>query len=544
VTASDASGIFSIELFVDTFLVKTCFTSSCNFIDGPYVAGTNISYNAIVTDNSPNRNSVQSAIKSFVVAGGGGGGGGSDTIPPVVTMTSPTEGTTISGTSALTADASDNVTVERVQFRLDSEHRCSADTSAPYVCNLDTTLESDGPVTFTAVATDTSGNQTISDPVTVTIDNSGGPPPPPPPPPSGAIRVPEDYATIQGGVNAAGDGDLVLVGPGTYSGGINISGKSITLASHYHTTLDPSFIDQTTIDGGSPAISVAATATGTVIKGLRFTRGSKSIQFFSHGSSIENHFDNTGSDAISFERVGGIAIGNVCFSPSDECIDVDHPESDVLIENNVMDFSGDDGIEIRNGNYSGALVTITIRDNIITGSGEDGIQIIDYSANSDRMFIIERNLIRNSTDVGLGLMDNGETREDFRAASVPERIHVFSNTFDSNTYGITGGDNLVALNNLFVNSATLGMKGVDGGSIAAYNLFWNNGVDDEQSNLDLGTTVFADPLLDIDSRLLLGSPAIDAGTAFFEWQGQFVLDLPDSAYVGIAPDLGAFENGE
>ncbi len=104
----------------------------------------------------------------------GGGGGGSDTIPPTVTMTSPTEGATISGTSALTADAFDNVAVESVQFRLDSENRCSADTSAPYTCSLNSTLESDGAVTFTAVATDTSGNQTISGPVTVTIDNSGG----------------------------------------------------------------------------------------------------------------------------------------------------------------------------------------------------------------------------------------------------------------------------------------------------------------------------------------------------------------------------------
>ncbi len=179
----------------------------------------------------------------------------------------------------------------------------------------------------------------------------------------------------------------------------------------------------------------------------------------------------------------------------------------------------------------------------ITGSGEDGIQIIDYSGQSNREFIIERNLISNSTDVGLGLMDNGETNEDFRAASMPERIYVYNNTFDSNTYGITGGDNLIALNNLFINSFALGIKDVDGGSIAAYNLFWNNGFDEQGSNLDPGTTVFADPLLDANSRLSPGSPAIDAGTAFFEWQGQIVLDLPDSAYFGSAPDLGAFENG-
>ena len=106
---------------------------------------------------------------------------------------------------------------------------------------------------------------------------------------------------------------------------------------------------------------------------------------------------------------------------------------------------------------------------------------------------------------------------------------------------LTGGDNLIALNNLFVNSANLGMKEVDGASIAAYNLFWNNGTHDQGSNLDLATTLFADPLFDADVRLLPGSPAIDAGIAFFEWQGETVLDLPSSAFFGKAPDLGAYE---
>jgi hypothetical protein len=83
---------------------------------------------------------------------------------------------------------------------------------------------------------------------------------------------------------------------------------------------------------------------------------------------------------------------------------------------------------------------------------------------------------------------------------------------------------------------------MDGDSIAAYNLFWNNGTDHQSSNVDLGTTLFTDPLLDAKHHLLPGSPAIDAGTAHFEWQGETVLDLPSSAYKGAAPDLGWFES--
>jgi hypothetical protein len=59
----------------------------------------------------------------------------------------------------------------------------------------------------------------------------------------------------------------------------------------------------------------------------------------------------------------------------------------------------------------------------------------------------------------------------------------------------------------------------------------------------LATTLFANPLLDAGFHLLFGSPAIDAGTAYFEWGGGIVLDLPSTAYNGAAPDLGWFESG-
>jgi parallel beta-helix repeat protein len=45
------------------------------------------------------------------------------------------------------------------------------------------------------------------------------------------IRVPADQPTIQGGMNAAESGDIVLVAPGTYFENINFSGKAITVKS-------------------------------------------------------------------------------------------------------------------------------------------------------------------------------------------------------------------------------------------------------------------------------------------------------------------------
>ncbi len=43
------------------------------------------------------------------------------------------------------------------------------------------------------------------------------------------IHVPADQPTIQAGIEAAGDGDVVLVAPGTYIENVCFFGKAITL---------------------------------------------------------------------------------------------------------------------------------------------------------------------------------------------------------------------------------------------------------------------------------------------------------------------------
>jgi len=43
------------------------------------------------------------------------------------------------------------------------------------------------------------------------------------------INIPADYATIQLGINAASNGDIVLAQPGTYVENINYNGKTLLL---------------------------------------------------------------------------------------------------------------------------------------------------------------------------------------------------------------------------------------------------------------------------------------------------------------------------
>lgn len=66
------------------------------------------------------------------------------------------------------------------------------------------------------------------------------------------IHVPDDQPTIQAGINAASDGDTVLVEEGTYVENINFIGKAITVTSWFIIDSDPDHIEYTVIDGSQP----------------------------------------------------------------------------------------------------------------------------------------------------------------------------------------------------------------------------------------------------------------------------------------------------
>ncbi len=63
------------------------------------------------------------------------------------------------------------------------------------------------------------------------------------------INIPDDFPTIQQGIDNAGEGDTVLVAPGIYTENLFFNGINIVLASQYLTTGQESYIVQTIIDG-------------------------------------------------------------------------------------------------------------------------------------------------------------------------------------------------------------------------------------------------------------------------------------------------------
>jgi hypothetical protein len=95
-----------------------------------------------------------------------------DNTAPAISVTAPASGATVSASIAVTAAATDNVSVAGVQFFLDGAPLGGEDTSVPHEIIWDTTVAADGAHSLTAVARDGAGNTAAAAAVTVTVSNA------------------------------------------------------------------------------------------------------------------------------------------------------------------------------------------------------------------------------------------------------------------------------------------------------------------------------------------------------------------------------------
>jgi beta-lactamase superfamily II metal-dependent hydrolase len=100
-----------------------------------------------------------------------------DTTPPSTSITAPANGATVSATTSVTASASDNVSVTKVEFYLDGALQ-STDTASPYSWSWNTTTATNASHVLTSKAYDAAGNSATSTAVTVTVNNAGDTTPP------------------------------------------------------------------------------------------------------------------------------------------------------------------------------------------------------------------------------------------------------------------------------------------------------------------------------------------------------------------------------
>jgi regulator of RNase E activity RraA len=104
------------------------------------------------------------------------------------------------------------------------------------------------------------------------------------------LHVPGGYGTIQAAINAAVDGDTIIVMPGTYYENIDMKGKAITLGSTDPN--DSGVVGSTIIDGnqaGSVIVCNSGESANTVIEGFTITNGSGTLKNgYYYGGGVYN----------------------------------------------------------------------------------------------------------------------------------------------------------------------------------------------------------------------------------------------------------------
>ena len=161
-TATDNIAVTRVEFWLDGLLQSTVTTS-------PY----GWSWNTTTVSNG----SHTLLTEAFDAAGNRGDSTAvsvtvnNDRTAPTTSITAPADGATVSGTTVVSASASDNVGVTHVEFYVDAALQ-STDAAPPYNWSWDTGLMPDGSHTLTSKAYDAAGNVGTSRAVSVTVSNS------------------------------------------------------------------------------------------------------------------------------------------------------------------------------------------------------------------------------------------------------------------------------------------------------------------------------------------------------------------------------------
>ena len=406
------------------------------------------------------------------------------------------------------------------------------------------------------------------------------------------IIIPEDYPTIQEGIDASVEGDSVLVAPGTYYENIDFNGKSITVCSWYATTLDTSYISQTIIDGnqdGSVVKFESEEDSSSVLSGFMITNGYSSYGFYGGGGIYCNSSNPCLENVIimnnSSESYGG---GIYCeeSSPRIESVIIKgnlagedgggifcYFYSNLYLENvTIMDNSADCGGGICCETSSPSLKKVTITDNSADCSG-GGIFCWNSHPSLENVTITE-----NSAE-----FYGGGIYCEYSFNMNLENVMIADNYSESYGGGILYSSSSLSLKNVTITNNSA--EDFGGGIYCSYSsiaslvncIFWNNTPQEVEfacdndpntitiaySDIDGGEegiltnnngtvnwldgNIDADPLfvdaLVGDYHLSENSPCIDTGIAYFEYEGEVLVDLSSDEYFGIAPDMGAYEFG-
>jgi parallel beta-helix repeat protein len=181
------------------------------------------------------------------------------------------------------------------------------------------------------------------------------------------IRVPSDYSTIQGAVNAASEGSIILVSAGVYHEHVIVN-KTLNLIGAGKT--------DTIVDGSQIGTAIMVTANNVVIDGF-------TVQNCSSGICISYSSNCTVSEnIITLNSFNGVLL--------------DHSKNNSIVNNLISSNEGGyPGLMWGNGVDLNFSYSNMIKENIIT---ESGFAIVLFESNNNS---IEANTIENRVGIQL-----------------------------------------------------------------------------------------------------------------------------------------------
>jgi peptidoglycan/xylan/chitin deacetylase (PgdA/CDA1 family) len=239
-----------------------------------------------------------------------------DTTAPSVSVTAPVDGATVSGTVTLSANASDNLAVDHVDFLVDGNVVGTA-TSSPYSFGWNSATVADGSHIVSARAVDSAGNQTISTTVTVSVSNADTTAPSSTISCNGNPCASSPYAasvsvTLAAVDNVGGSGvaqiryttdgsDPTSTNGTSYSAAFTVSTTTTVKYRAYDNAgnAEPVNTQLITVDAAVPSVSVTAPADGATVSGI---------------VALSATVTNLSPDHVDF-RVDGTTVGTASSAP-------------------------------------------------------------------------------------------------------------------------------------------------------------------------------------------------------------------------------------